>query len=137
MEWIGQVLIPRHINEEETVLPPEMTQEEMRKMLAEQAQEWQTRSREKGRRAGLPVGRVEGREEAWAEQRTLLCRQAARKFDAAIVDRLAVRLVGIPEPERLAEVGEWLIECDHGEELLKRVAGLCATSVPGDGPARG
>ncbi len=50
----------------------------------------------------------------------MLCRQAARKFDAATVERLSGVLNGLADPERLGEVGEWIIECETGAELLDR-----------------
>ena len=128
-QWVWQVLVPRHFGEEASALPPGTTLEEIRTMLAETVQEWYAREREKGRE--------QGRAEGQAEQRALLCRQAARKFDAATAERLSERLAGITDPERLAEVGEWLLECEHGDELLDRVAGLCAASAPGDGSSRG
>ena len=91
-----------------------------------------------GRAQGRVEGRVEGRTEGQAEgQAELMRRLAARKFDAVIAARLAERLAGITDPERLAEVGEWLLECEHGDELLGRVERLCAASAPGDGPSRG
>ena len=62
---------------------------------------------------------------------------AARKFDAGTAQRLAERLAEIADPERVAEIGEWLIECEHGDELLERVESLCGTSAAGDGPSRG
>ena len=122
-EWIGQVLVPRHSGKEAP--PPGTSLEEIRTMLAETVQEWYAEAREMGR------------EEARAEQRALLCRQAARKFDAGTAARLAERLAEITDPDRLAEVGEWLLECEHGDELLGRVARLCAASAPGDGSSRG
>ena len=129
VEWIGQVLVPRHFGEEARALPPGTTLEEGRTMLAETVQEWYAREREKGHRAGREEGRAEGQAE-------LMRRMAARKFDAATAQRLAERLAGIPDPERLAEVGEWLLECEHGDELLGRVERLCAICAPGDGPSQ-
>ena len=88
--------------------------------------------------AWFAQGRAEGRTEGQAEgQAELMRRLAARKFDAATAERLAERLAEIADPERLVEVGEWLLECEHGDELLERVAGLCAASAPGDGSSRG
>ena len=59
---------------------------------------------------------------------------AARKFDAVTAERLAGRLAEIADPERMEEIGEWLIECDDGAELLDRVERLCAGATGGDGP---
>ena len=47
-------------------------------------------------------------------------RQAKRKFDAETAERLSGLLDGLTDPERLAEVGEWIIECETGAELLDR-----------------
>ena len=32
----------------------------------------------------------------------------------------------------VVEVGDWLVECERGEELLERVRTLCATTADGD-----
>ena len=83
-------------------------------------------------------GRVEGRSEGRAEGQTdVMRRLAARKFDRETADRLAEQLEEIPDPERLGEIGEWLLECASGEELLDRVARLRDTSAAnGDGAAQ-
>ena len=44
----------------------------------------------------------------------------------------AVGLKSCQHPERLGEVGEWLLDCDSGEELLARVARLCETAAAED-----
>ena len=72
---------------------------------------------ERGIKQGIERGRAEGR----TEERALLCRQAARKFGAGTGERLTGLLDGLTDPERLAEVGEWLIECETEAELLGRV----------------
>ena len=69
------------------------------------AREWEARWFERGQ--------AEGR-------RALMCRQAARKFDTETAERLSGVLDGLAEAERLAEVGEWIIECETGAELLDR-----------------
>jgi hypothetical protein len=43
----------------------------------------------------------------------------------------------IPDRDRALEIGEWIIECEDGDELLRRVEGLCGSSTAEDGPARG
>ena len=62
-------------------------------------------------------------------QSKVMRRQAARKFGTETADRLAERLAEIEDPERAGEVGEWILECDSGEELLARVARLCETAT--------
>ena len=78
-------------------------------MLEETVLEWTADRVAEGREQGLEQGREQGR----AEERALLCRLAARKFDAAAGRRLAAAL---------AEVGDWIIECGTANELLDRVA---------------
>ena len=54
------------------------------------------------------------------QQRALLCRLAAARFDAATAARLADLLAPITDPERLAEVGDWLVRCATSTEFLAR-----------------
>ena len=68
----------------------------------------------------------EGRAEGHAEQRTLLCRQAARRFGAGTAERLADLIARMEDPARLAEIGEWIVTCASGSELLDR----CSRSRP-------
>ena len=74
---------------------------------------------EQGRAQGIEQGRVQGIEQG----RALLCRLAARKFDAAAGEGLAAALTGVADPDRLAQVGDWIIECETGADLLARVCG--------------
>ena len=113
--WVAQVLLPRRSRG----TPPESLPrlEEVQTMLEETVREWTAdwvaEGREQGREQGLEQGR--------AEERALLCRQAARKFDAAAAQRLAAALAEVADPDRLAEVGDWIIECGTADELLARV----------------
>ncbi len=66
------------------------------------------------------AGRAEGRAEGRDGQRTLLCRQAARRFGAGTAERLADLIVRVEDSARLAEIGEWIVTCASGRELLDR-----------------
>ena len=70
-------------------------------------------------------------------QTEVMRRMAARKFGSETADRLAERLAKIADPECTSEVGEWLLECDSGEELLARVARLCETAAAEDRASQG
>ena len=72
--------------------------------------------------AGRAEGLAQGREEAAARERAVLGRLAARKFDARTAERLAERLAGVDDPDRLAEAGDLIIECGDGADLLSRLA---------------
>ena len=119
-------------------------------MLAEQVREWTEEWVEEGREQGIAQGReqgiaqgreqgiaqgreqgiAQGREQGIAqgiaqgraEERALLCRQAERKFDAATARRLAAALEDVAGAGRLAEVGDWIIECGTATDLLARVS---------------
>ena len=51
----------------------------------------------------------------------VLERQAARRFGADTGERLSALLAGVTEPERLAAVGDAIIDCGTGAELLAAV----------------
>ena len=108
------------------------------------------------RQVHVPARRL-GREwpgpEDWSEDRTMLYetvkertvqwraegqaevmrRQAARKFGVVTADRLAEELERVHDPERVVEIGEWLVECESGEELLDRVRRKCMGAARPDG----
>lgn len=102
-EWAAQVLLPRRFSGLVTGPLPRL--EEVRAMLAETVQEWTAEWVEQGREQG---------------QRELLCRQAARKFDAAAAERLAAKIEGVEDADRLAQVGDWIIECETSDDLFAR-----------------
>ena len=64
--------------------------------------------------------RAEGRAEGIAAERELLCRLAMRKFDAGTAERLSDLLAGVGDTRRLAEVGDWIIDCATGDDLIAR-----------------
>ena len=62
-----------------------------------------------------------GREEGWTADRRLLRRQAARRFDDATAEALFGMLAEVRDAERFAEVGEFIVDCATGPELLEQV----------------
>ena len=69
---------------------------------------------------GMERGVSEGVARARADERARLCRQAGRKFGGRAADRLSLRIDGVTDPERLAEVGDWIIDCGTEAEFLAR-----------------
>ena len=65
-------------------------------------------------------GRAEGLEQGLATERELLCRLVARKFGADTAERLSGLLARIGDTRRLAEVGDWIIDCATGADLIAR-----------------
>ena len=96
--------------------------EEMKKsfMLQSMIDHWLEQGMEQGVAQGVERGLSEGVARARADERALLCRQAGRKFGGQAADRLAARIDGVTDPERLAEVGDWIIDCGTEAEFLAR-----------------
>ena len=82
-------------------------------MLAQRVQQW----KQEWRAEGLAAGRAEGLK----NERSTLLRQARLRFDAETADALAPLLASVNDPEHLTQIGECIILCASGEELLNRV----------------
>ena len=70
------------------------------------------------RREVYAEGLADGRRQALAHERSLLVRQAARRFGADIGRRLGARLGNIDDPGLLDRVGDLMVDCKTGEQLL-------------------
>ena len=128
LAWLGQVHFPMHRIDLE--VPELVNVREAITMLQQVGMDWSAKLRAEGRMEGRIEGRTEG-------QAAVICRQATWKFGLDTADRLAGYLAEITDPERLGEIGEWLLECDSGEALLDRVARLCETAAAEGGAAQG
>ena len=80
------------------------------------------------RREILAEMRAEMRAEGLARERSLLVRQAARRFGADIGHRLGVRLDNVDDPGLLDRVGDLIVDCETGEQLLGGLDGVDAHS---------
>ena len=120
-EWLRQV-VSRRFGEGAPLAADALEGGEA--MLAERVQEWIEQWLREGREQGLELGLERGR----AEERALLCRQASQKFGAETGERLSGLLARLTDPERLAEVGGWIIKCGTGAELLDHTRRLSRLS---------
>ena len=68
--------------------------------------------------------RESGRELGRADER--IRRQAALKFGPGAADRLADHLAGLATREDLDRVGDWIIQCESGDELLLRLQSIAS-----------
>ena len=119
--WIRR--LARRLAPNATTLPPAVTLEDLKMTLEERVSEWPKQWRQEG----LEQGREEGLE----QQRALLRRLAAARFGDPTAERLAPALARIADPNRIAEIGDWLVRCDTGPEFLARIANpASADSVP-------
>ena len=110
VDWVRQIagrLAPPGAS-----VAPIRTLEEASMTLVERVAEWP--------KQWLREGRAQGVAQGVDQQRALLRRQAAARFDADTAARLADLLAPIADPERLAEVGDWLVRCDTATEFLAR-----------------
>ncbi len=90
-----------------------MSLEEVTMTLEERVAEWP--------KPYIEQGISLGREEGIAHERGLRRRMAGARFGAATADRLARALAAETDPERLAVVGEAIVRCATGDELLREV----------------
>ena len=91
--------------------------------VEEKAAEKAAERHKQGLAQGLERGREEALERELRRDRALLSRQAARKFGAGTATRLEALLERIDDPERFVRIGEDVIDCATGAELLARVEG--------------
>ena len=119
VQWAVRVAIPARLGAGNLHLALAQLEEDPT-MLAERSNEWYEEAHERGREQGIEQGR--------AEERALLKRLAARKFGTDTAEPLAELLVGLTAPGQLAEVGDWIIECEAGAELLDRTGRLIRSS---------
>ena len=81
-------------------------------MLAQRVQQWKQEWRAEGLAEGLQ------------NERSMLLRMVDLRFGAETVTVLMPLLERVTDPEQLTQVGEWIILCATGEELLDRVRTL-------------
>ena len=79
-----------------------------------------------GREQGLERGLEQGIEQERARGLARLRRHAAIKFGARTAERLADLLGGTISAEQMERVGDWIMECDRGGDLLARVTTMRA-----------
>ena len=93
--------------------PEGLDLEDMAVSLEDRVREWRKPYIQQGREEGIRIG--------LEHERQLLRRLAATRFDSATADRLAVAIGGEADPERLMAVGEAIVRCATGGELLREV----------------
>ena len=111
----------------EREFPEIATEEETMMALAKRALEWEAewhrqgfeKGLKQGEKRGIAQGVERGRAQGIAAERELLCRQAALKFGAAVGDTLVRHLADISDPDRLVGIGERIINCGTGAELIE------------------
>ena len=123
--WIEAVLAPVMGVE----LPSLMNMMEEPPMLAETLDEWAEEKFRLGRVAGMEQGMGQGIEQGMEQgrfkgrvegERALLIRLAQRRFGAEVSAALSKLVEAVDDPDRLAEMGDLVVDCATGRELLDR-----------------
>ena len=78
---------------------------------------------EQGLEQGMERGMAHGRAEGLERERALLLRLAQRRFGTDVAVALSKLLKGVEDPDHLAEMGDWVVDCATGRELLNRAGG--------------
>lgn len=79
---------------------------------------------------GIAEGMEKGIKRGYlAGERETYVRLARLRFDLEIANQLVPLLEQIQDRQQLAQVGEWLIQCESGAELLSRIERLVNDST--------
>ena len=114
VQWVSEVLMPLRFPGADRREIDDL--QEGTTMLAERAKEWTEQWFAEGWERG---------------QRDMAVRQARLKFGGRAADRLSPLLDRIADPAKLAAVGDWVIQCRDGADLLAR-----AEAAAGSGNGR-
>ena len=107
VNWVSEVLMPLRFPGADRTEIEDL--QEGTTMLAERAKEWTEQWFAEGLQEGLEQG-----------QREMAVRQARLRFGDAVAERLPSVLDRIADSATMAEVGDWVIQCRDGAELLAR-----------------
>ena len=92
-------------------------------MLDERVVPWTEMWKREGLEAGRKEGIQQGIQQGQAAERDLLVRLARKRFDEPCAQALAPLLEDVDDPEDLAQIGELILTCDTGAELIAKVRG--------------
>ena len=93
----------------------------MTTLLDARIRDWRDELVAQGIAEGQARGVERGIEQGRADERALLCRLAGRRFGAETAQRLAGLLEGLKAADELAVVGDWIVDCETGADLLAKV----------------
>ena len=112
-------------------LPSLREYEEVRAVLLEKIDRWGEEILQRGIKQGIEQGVEQGIEQGIKQgieqgiqrEKALLRHQAERRFGPAAAQRLAAVLAAVTDADRLAEAGEWIVDCASAADFLARVEG--------------
>ena len=119
VDWVLR-LTERFIPNEEEAPPPVRTLEGVKMTLEERVSQWPAQWIREGMEQGREQGLAQGLKQGLEHERALLRRMATSRFGETTAERLSGTLARITDPDLLADIGDWLVRCDTGEEFLAR-----------------
>ncbi len=106
-------------------LPSIREYEEASAVLAEKIDRWGAeileQGIEQGIERGIEQGVERGIEQGIEQEKALLRRLAERRFGPAAAERLSAVLAEVTDADRLAETGEWIVDCATTADFLARI----------------
>ena len=97
--------------------------EEVHAVLLEKIDRWGDEILARGIEQGIEQGVEQGVKQGIEREKALLRRQAERRFGPAAAQRLSAVLAAVTDADRLAEIGEWIVDCATAADFLARVEG--------------
>ena len=116
--WIKRVLLPT--DDLEQAIPNINDLAEIKTMLAQRVSEWTSEWKQQGWIEGMEKGMEKGIE----SERALLVRLIQRRFGQATAITAQAILKPIGSTDTLEQIGDWIIDCNDGETLLKQLKEL-------------
>ena len=116
-------------------LPSIREYEEVHAVLLEKIDRWGEEILERGIKQGIEQGVEQGIEQGVEQgiergieqgierEKALLRHLAERRFGPAAAQRLSAVLAAVTDADRLAEVGEWIVDCATAADFLARLKG--------------
>ena len=95
----------------------------LRQRVSEWTREWEQQGWTKGMEKGLEKGMEKGIEQGLEEgvekgEKSLLIRLVVRRFGPDIGVQAQLKIEALPSAQDLEAVGDWILECEDGEQLL-------------------
>lgn len=107
----------------------ESVNERLQKYYDELARQADERGMARGMAQGIERGVARGREQTLIEERALLRRMAERRFGSNVATGVAAMLADIDDSEGFAAVGDAIVDCTTGSELMERLTPHSQTAV--------
>ena len=106
---------------EEKMTLLESVNERLQKWYDELERQAKERGMARGIEQGIEQGMARGREQILIEERALLRRMAERRFGTSVATGVAALLSDMDDSEGFAAVGDAIVDCTTGSELMQRL----------------